>query len=168
MQIIDDIKSLYNQIKKTDLHDQIAFNELGYGRRVADRIYAFCPFCGQVLELNGDQVEEVNGRLRLKDPVSCSCRKGLRYLRKGCLGLLEEEERKRISRQKKQVIQFEKTEKKKIPEDLDYDDVQSLRLEARQKLKEFRPANIGQAGRIAGVSPADVSVLLVYLKKRKS
>ena len=73
-----------------------------------------------------------------------------------------------ISRQKKQVIQFEKTEKKKIPEDLDYDDVQSLRLEARQKLKEFRPANIGQAGRIAGVSPADVSVLLVYLKKRKS
>ena len=107
MQIIDDIKSLYNQITKKDLHDQIAFNELGYGRRVADRIYAFCPFCGQVLELNADQVEEVDGRFRLKDPVSCSCRKGLRYLRKGCLGLLEEEERKRISRQKKQKGQKE-------------------------------------------------------------
>ena len=64
----------------------------------------------------------------------------------------------------RQVGQFAKTEKKKIPEDLNYDDVPSLRIEARQKLKETRPESIGQASRIAGVSPADISVLLVYLK----
>lgn len=70
-----------------------------------------------------------------------------------------------IDRQKRQVAQFEKAEKRSIPDDLDYDDVKSLRLEARQKLKEFRPENVGQASRIAGVSPADISVLLVYLKQ---
>lgn len=70
-----------------------------------------------------------------------------------------------IDRQKRQVAQFEKAEKRSIPEDIDYDDVKSLRLEARQKLKEFRPENVGQASRIAGVSPADISVLLVYLKQ---
>lgn len=69
-----------------------------------------------------------------------------------------------IERQKRQVAQFDKNEKKLIPENIDYDDVESLRLEARQKLKDFRPANIGQASRIAGVSPADISVLLVYIK----
>ena len=68
-----------------------------------------------------------------------------------------------IERQKKQVEKFETLEKKQIPKDIDYDQVQSLRLEARQKLKEFRPLSIGQASRISGVSPADVSVLLVYL-----
>ena len=56
-------------------------------------------------------------------------------------------------------------EKKMIPEDLDYDEVPSLRLEARQKLKMFRPISVGQASRISGVSPADVSVLLIYLSK---
>lgn len=69
-----------------------------------------------------------------------------------------------IRRQKKQVEQFRKMENKKIPEDLDYDEVQSLRIEAKQKLKAYRPMNIGQASRISGVSPADVSVLLVYLE----
>ncbi len=69
-----------------------------------------------------------------------------------------------IRRQQKQVEQFKKMEKKKIPENLDYDQVQSLRIEAKQKLKEYRPMNIGQASRISGVSPADVSVLLVYLE----
>ncbi len=72
-----------------------------------------------------------------------------------------------IKRQKKQVLQFAKMEKKAIPNDLDYDDVKSLRIEARQKLKEFRPSSIGQASRVAGVSPADVNVLLVYLKQNK-
>ncbi|MEE3419912.1 MAG: tRNA uridine-5-carboxymethylaminomethyl(34) synthesis enzyme MnmG [Lachnospiraceae bacterium] len=72
-----------------------------------------------------------------------------------------------IERQKKQVMQFEKMEEKVIPGDIDYDDVESLRLEARQKLKEFRPENIGQASRIAGVSPADISVLLVYIRANK-
>lgn len=68
-----------------------------------------------------------------------------------------------INRQKKQVEQFKKLESKKIPEDIDYDKVKSLRIEAVQKLKEYRPASIGQASRISGVSPADISVLLVYL-----
>ncbi len=71
-----------------------------------------------------------------------------------------------IKRQLRQVAQFEKQEARLIPEDLDYDEVESLRLEARQKLKDFRPANIGQASRIAGVSPADISVLLVYIKSK--
>lgn len=71
-----------------------------------------------------------------------------------------------IERQKRQVAQFAKTEEKKLPEEIDYDAVPSLRLEARQKLKDFRPRNIGQASRIAGVSPADISVLLVYLKQK--
>ncbi|SCX04367.1 tRNA uridine 5-carboxymethylaminomethyl modification enzyme [Lachnospiraceae bacterium YSD2013] len=72
-----------------------------------------------------------------------------------------------IERQKHQVEQFKKTEKKLIPEDIDYDDVLSLRLEARQKLKQFKPLNIGQASRISGVTPADVSVLLVYLEQQR-
>ena len=68
-----------------------------------------------------------------------------------------------INRQKKQVEQFKKLESKKIPENIDYDKVKSLRIEAVQKLKEYRPVSIGQASRISGVSPADISVLLVYL-----
>lgn len=72
-----------------------------------------------------------------------------------------------IVRQKRQVEQYRKMEKKLIPADIDYDEVSSLRMEARQKLKLFRPASIGQASRISGVSPADISVLLVYLEKCK-
>ena len=68
-----------------------------------------------------------------------------------------------IRRQLKQVEQFKKLEKKQIPADIDYDQIKSLRIEAVQKLKMYQPMNIGQASRIAGVSPADVSVLLVYL-----
>ena len=69
-----------------------------------------------------------------------------------------------IKRQMRQVEQFKKLENKKIPENINYDEIQSLRLEAKQKLNEIRPSSIGQASRISGVSPADVSVLLVYLK----
>lgn len=69
-----------------------------------------------------------------------------------------------LTRQAKQVEQFKKLESKVIPADIDYDDVSSLRIEARQKLTKLRPANIGQASRISGVSPADISVLLVYLE----
>jgi tRNA uridine 5-carboxymethylaminomethyl modification enzyme len=69
-----------------------------------------------------------------------------------------------IARQLRQVEQFKKMERKLIPSDIDYDDVPSLRIEARQKLKEFNPISVGQASRISGVSPADVSVLLVYLE----
>ena len=68
-----------------------------------------------------------------------------------------------IKRQLRQVEQFKKMEKRKIPEDIDYDAIQSLRIEAIQKLKEYRPVSIGQASRISGVSPADISVLLIYL-----
>ena len=68
-----------------------------------------------------------------------------------------------IKRQQKQVEQFKKLEKKRIPEDIDYDAIKSLRIEAVQKLKQYRPLSIGQASRISGVSPADISVLLVYL-----
>ncbi len=68
-----------------------------------------------------------------------------------------------IQRQERQVEQFKKLEKRLIPADINYDDVSSLRLEARQKLERFRPKNIGQASRIGGVNPADVSVLIIYL-----
>ena len=70
-----------------------------------------------------------------------------------------------IRRQMKQVEQFKKLEAKKIPEDLDYEKVKSLRIEARQKLELYRPVSIGQASRISGVSPADISVLLVYMEQ---
>ena len=69
-----------------------------------------------------------------------------------------------ISRQIKQVEQYKKLEKKKIPLDFDYDSVPSLRIEARQKLKRIRPVSIGQASRISGVSPADINVLVVFMK----
>lgn len=72
-----------------------------------------------------------------------------------------------IKRQIKQVEQFKKLEMKKIPENFDYDDVNSLRIEARQKLKQYQPVNIGQASRISGVSPADISVLLVYMEQMR-
>ena len=69
-----------------------------------------------------------------------------------------------IRRQMKQVEQFKKLESRKIPVDLDYENVGSLRIEAKQKLKLFQPINIGQASRISGVTPADISVLLIYLE----
>lgn len=69
-----------------------------------------------------------------------------------------------IKRQMKQVEQFKKLETKKLPEELDYEAISGLRIEARQKLEEYRPVSMGQASRIAGVSPADISVLLVYLE----
>ncbi len=70
-----------------------------------------------------------------------------------------------IKRQEHQVEQFKKLEGKKIPEDLDYSDVPSLRIEAKQKLNQIKPSSVGQASRISGVSPADISVLLVYLEQ---
>ena len=70
-----------------------------------------------------------------------------------------------IERQLKQVEQFKKLEAKRIPEDIDYSEVMGLRIEARQKLEAVRPVSIGQAGRISGVSPADVNMLLVHMAK---
>ena len=62
---------------------------------------------------------------------------------------------------------FKKLEEKKIPENFDYDEVDSLRIEARQKLKLYQPVSIGQASRISGVSPADISMLLVHMEQMK-
>ena len=72
-----------------------------------------------------------------------------------------------IKRQIQQVEAFKKLEKKKLPKEMDYQNMQNLRLEARQKLDKIRPENIGMASRISGVSPADISVLLVYLERYK-
>ena len=72
-----------------------------------------------------------------------------------------------IRRQQKQVEQFKKLETKRIPENINYDEIKSLRIEAVQKLKQYRPISIGQASRISGVSPADISVLLVYLESAR-
>ncbi|MBQ1414752.1 MAG: tRNA uridine-5-carboxymethylaminomethyl(34) synthesis enzyme MnmG, partial [Lachnospiraceae bacterium] len=69
-----------------------------------------------------------------------------------------------LARQELQVQQFRKIERKVLPDDIDYLQIRGLRLEAGQKLQKFRPATVGQASRIAGVSPADVSVLLVWLR----
>ena len=71
-----------------------------------------------------------------------------------------------IKRQMRQVEKFKKLENKRIPENINYDEIKSLRLEAKQKLNKIRPSSIGQASRISGVSPADVSVLLVYLSSK--
>ena len=73
-----------------------------------------------------------------------------------------------IKLQEMQVEKFKKMEKKLIPDDINYDDIKSICLEARQKLNKHKPHSIGQASRISGVSPADISVLLVYLQSRKN
>ena len=71
-----------------------------------------------------------------------------------------------LARQEKQVAEFKKEEARLLPEDLDYTTIQGLRLEARQKLQEIRPVSLGQAGRISGVSPADIAVLMIYLEQK--
>ena len=71
-----------------------------------------------------------------------------------------------IRRQLKQVEEFARMESRTLPRELDYDKVLGLRLEAREKLKKIRPDNLGRAGRISGVSPADLAVLMIYLEKK--
>lgn len=106
-------------------------------------------------ELNYDILKEIdNGRPELSEEIRNEVNIVLKY--EGY-----------IARQQKQVEQFHKLEKKKIPANIDYDKVGSLRLEAIQKLKEIKPESIGQASRISGVSPSDISVLLVYLEQFK-
>ena len=72
-----------------------------------------------------------------------------------------------LERQQKQVEEFKKEEARRLPEDIDYNAIAGLRLEARDKLSQIRPMSIGQAGRISGVSPADIAVLLIYLEQNK-
>lgn len=106
-------------------------------------------------ELNYDVLKEIDtGRPELSEEICNEVNIVLKY--EGY-----------IARQQKQVEQFHKLEKKKIPANIDYDKVGSLRLEAIQKLKEIKPESIGQASRISGVSPSDISVLLVYLEQFK-
>ena len=73
-----------------------------------------------------------------------------------------------LARQEKQVEEFKKEESRRLPEDIDYNSIVGLRLEAREKLNEIRPMSIGQAGRISGVSPADIAVLLIWLEQHPS
>ena len=72
-----------------------------------------------------------------------------------------------LARQERQIAEFTKEESRLLPADLDYNAIGGLRLEARQKLSEIRPLSLGQAGRISGVSPADIAVLLIYLEREK-
>ncbi len=72
-----------------------------------------------------------------------------------------------IKRQIAQVEQFKKLEKRKIPKGIDYEEIKGIRIEARQKLNKVKPESVGQASRIEGVSPADISVLLIYLESLK-
>ena len=72
-----------------------------------------------------------------------------------------------LARQEKQVEEFRKAESRRLPEDIDYNAINGLRLEARQKLSQIRPVSLGQASRISGVSPADIAVLLIYLEQKK-
>ena len=72
-----------------------------------------------------------------------------------------------LVRQQQQVEEFRREESRPLPPDLDYNAIGGLRLEARQKLSQIRPASVGQAGRISGVSPADIGVLLIYLEQQK-
>ena len=71
-----------------------------------------------------------------------------------------------LARQEKQVAEFKKEESRLLPPDIDYRAIAGLRLEAQEKLSEIRPMSIGQAGRISGVSPADIAVLLIWLEQR--
>ena len=71
-----------------------------------------------------------------------------------------------IKRQKADIAEMRRLEGKKLPIDVNYDEITGLRLEAREKLNKVRPENIGQASRISGVSPADISVLMIYLSKK--
>ena len=70
-----------------------------------------------------------------------------------------------LARQEKQVAEFKREEARLLPETLDYNAISGLRLEARQKLSDIRPLSLGQAGRISGVSPADIAVLMIYLEQ---
>lgn len=72
-----------------------------------------------------------------------------------------------LAKQMQQIAQFKRMEERKLPENIDYDMIGGLSLEARQKLNRHRPESLGQASRISGVSPSDISVLLVYLESRK-
>lgn len=133
----DDVQSLLKSFGSTPLTSGTTLAELI--RRPELSYESLAPIDRQRKELPFDVVEQVNINIKYDG-----------YIR----------------RQQRQVEQFKKLESKIIPDDLDYNEVKSLRIEAKQKLTEMRPSSIGQASRISGVSPADISVLLVYLESR--
>jgi len=133
----DDVQSLLKSFGSTPLTSGTTLAELI--RRPELSYESLAPIDRQRKELPFDVVEQVNINIKYDG-----------YIR----------------RQQRQGEQFKKLESKIIPDDLDYNEVKSLRIEAKQKLTEMRPSSIGQASRISGVSPADISVLLVYLESR--
>lgn len=130
-----EVQDLLNSFESTPLTSGTTMAELI--RRPELSYSILTPIDRQRSELPGDVIEQVNINIKYDG-----------Y----------------IKRQQRQVDQFKKLESKKIPEDIKYDEIQSLRIEAKQKLTAMRPVSIGQASRISGVSPADISVLLVYLE----
>ena len=72
-----------------------------------------------------------------------------------------------IEKQLKRIEKFQRMEVKKLPKDIDYETIDGLRIEARQKLNQMKPESLGQAGRISGVSPADINVLLIFLERER-
>lgn len=153
---MDDIQSEIKRLEKTVIG-------------VSDRVQIFLEKYGSTLlksgitlaelvkrpELNYDKLAELDeGRPELPDDVTEQVNIEIKY--EGY-----------IKRQMQQVAQFKKLEDKKLPEDFDYSEVNSLRREAVQKLNKVQPATIGQASRISGVSPADISVLLVHFTRKQ-
>ena len=134
---------------------------------VNDKINKFLVDHGTTELISGVTFAELCKRPELSYEICAEIDEGRPYLPKDVLEQvgIEIKYEGYIARERQQVESFKKMENKKIPVDIDYDKVLNLRIEARQKLKKFKPENIGMAGRISGVSPADVSVLLVYLKK---
>lgn len=131
--------------KVKELLDKLGSTVLNSGATIAELI--------RRPEITYDDLEEIDeGRPNLPEDIRNQVNINIKY--EGY-----------IKRQLIQVEQFKKTENKKIPDSLDYHDILSLRKEAMQKLEKIRPASIGQASRISGVSPADINVLLVYLEK---
>ena len=153
-------KEIEEEIKRVE-HTNIGANEKvqAFLERHGSTLLKSGTTLGELIrrpELNYEELAEIDeARPKLREDVQEQVNIEIKY--KGY-----------IQRQKRQVEQFKKLETKKIPKDLDYDDVYSLRLEAKQKLKEYGPTSIGQASRISGVSPADISVLLVYLESHRS
>lgn len=127
----------------------------------------FLERCGSTTLKTGTSLAELLCRPELSYEILAEIDPDRKYLPEDVIEQVEIEIKYEgyIERQLRQVEQFKKIEKKHIPESINYDDVPSLRIEARKKLKSFHPVSVGQASRISGVSPADVSVLLVYLEQ---
>ena len=137
----------------------------------------------QMAELKNQSIKSVKARKNLNDIMeSWYCKKLLtkkqlekltageltiQEVKKIMLEKIEKDFTKNLDKQLKQIDQFKKLENRKLPEDINYASIEGLRLEARQKLDAIKPVSIGQASRISGVSPADISVLLIYLEQMR-